>query len=62
MLFLSIFGQKFLIIAFALILWGIPALIIRFIFTKYQNQDEELQRLRKEVKELRTKVTLEIEN
>lgn len=59
MLILSISSQKLLLIVFALLLWGIPALIIRFVFKKYQNQTEELQQLRREVKELRTKVRLE---
>ncbi len=59
MLLLTAIGQKTLIIVFALLLWGIPALIIHLIFKKHQKQSEELQNLRREVKELRKRIALE---
>lgn len=55
MLLLSIVGPKLYIVLFALLLWGIPYLIIRLISKHYQDNVDELHRLRKEVKELRGK-------
>ncbi len=55
MLLIDIFGPKLYIVLFALLLWGIPYLIIRLVSRHYQDQVDELHRLRKEVKELRKK-------
>ncbi len=55
MLLLEILGPKLYIVLFALLLWGIPYLIIRLVSRHYQDKVDELKRLRKEVKELRRK-------
>ncbi len=53
MLLLEVLGPKLYIVLFALLLWGIPYLIIRWISKHYQDKVDELHRLRKEVKELK---------
>lgn len=58
---LSILGPKLYIVLFALLLWGIPYLIIRIVSRHYQDKVDELHRLRKEVKELRRKAQGQVE-